>query len=218
LLCCCLLVCQSTSSYLFIFFTLVTHTVTCSSHPSRCWPCSLLLSLRDHKRHSTASPVKLALLEAGQYKFPLYCPLNFPPFRKSLSWGLTWALSGCLAQQRSYPCIAITLWLPDSAMSEHKPFFFPDDTHNHSRMKSRPDMDAKVREFMKLNPKKASCQTPESLRCHHFVTCSGDPSRCWPRSPLRDQERPYRIARKVNSLARQYKFPLRTDDTNKKIS
>jgi hypothetical protein len=30
--------------------------VTCSSHPSKYWPRSLLLNLRDQERHSTASP------------------------------------------------------------------------------------------------------------------------------------------------------------------
>jgi hypothetical protein len=103
------------------------------------------------------------------------------------------------------------LSLPDATTSKHKPFF-PDDFHRRSRTKLHvhPYMGTLVPELTRLKPK-ASYQTPESLSCHHFVTCSGHPSRCWPCSILLnlfDQDRHCCITRKDSPLARQYKFPL----------
>jgi hypothetical protein len=45
--------------------------VTCSGHPSWCWPCSPMLNLRDQERHSTASP------ERGSISSLLYCPPHY---------------------------------------------------------------------------------------------------------------------------------------------
>jgi hypothetical protein len=49
------------------------HFVTCSGHPSKCWPRSPMLNLRDQQRHSTASPEKLAYWQ-GSVSSLLYCP------------------------------------------------------------------------------------------------------------------------------------------------
>jgi hypothetical protein len=60
-----------------------THTqnVTRYRHPSRCWPRSPMLNLRDQKRYSTASRKASSL--ARQYKFPLILSATLPPSQGS---------------------------------------------------------------------------------------------------------------------------------------
>jgi hypothetical protein len=59
------------------------HLVTCSGHPSECWPRSQLLNLRDQERHSTASPEKLHVAHwQGSINSLLYCP---PQYFKSFN-------------------------------------------------------------------------------------------------------------------------------------
>jgi hypothetical protein len=89
--------------------------VTCSGHPSRCWPRSVLLGLRvrDQERHATASPGKLALWQ-GIISSLLYCPPNFPLHREASPQSLTWVLSRCLApaQQQHSPFMTTTTIVP----------------------------------------------------------------------------------------------------------
>jgi hypothetical protein len=57
--------------------------VTCSGHPSRCWPRSPLLNFRDQEKHSRYRITRKASSLARQSKLPLYRPLHFPPSEES---------------------------------------------------------------------------------------------------------------------------------------
>jgi hypothetical protein len=142
---------------------------------------------------------KKASIQPRQDKYPLYCPLH-------------WLLSGKLDVS--------SLWMLDTAtvstvhinksvapgrnhVRTHAIVFFADDTHRRPWTKPILYVDTQVPELTRRDPKKVSSQTPESLRCHHFVTWSGDPLRCWPRLlqfNLRDQERqlPHHQKNKLN--------------------
>jgi hypothetical protein len=68
----------------------------------------------------------------------------------------------------------------------------PGRYHVHTRMNPHPNMATKAQSSTETLPETGLHQTPESLRCHHFVPCSGHTSRHWPRSlllNLRDQKR-----------------------------
>jgi hypothetical protein len=55
------------------------HFETRCGHLSRCWPCSLLLNIRDQERHTTTSPEKLALWQ-GRINSLIYWPPHLYPF------------------------------------------------------------------------------------------------------------------------------------------
>jgi hypothetical protein len=87
----------------------------------------------------------------------------------------------------------------------------PEQYHVRIRMNPRPIMATKAQSSTETLLETGLHQTPEFMGCHHFVTCCGHPSRCWPRSPFlnfRDQETLHGITRKGSSLVRQYKYSL----------
>ena len=139
-----------------------------------------MLNLHDQERHSTASPEKLALWQ-GSISSLLYCPPHFPLLREASPRSLTRVLSGCLtpAQQRHPPLIRTTTVVPG---------------RNQVRtwMNPHPIMATKAQSSTEALPETSLHQTPESHRCHHFITRSGHPSKCRPHLPLlnlHDKER-----------------------------
>jgi hypothetical protein len=147
----------------------VNHTVTYSWHPSRCWP-----RLRDHERHSTVTTEMLALWQ-GSITSLLYCPPHFPHIRE--------------ASPKACRDLSLDIWhlLNNGIRRSWR-------HHRRSRTKPCPYPDVSTsipRASQRLYLKQASTKH-QSLRCHHFVTCSRHTSRCWPRSlqlNLRDKER-----------------------------
>jgi hypothetical protein len=159
---------------------LIHRSIKWSGHASSCWPRSLQLNLRDQETHSTASPEKLALWQVSISSL-LYCSPHFPLLREASPRSLTRVLSGCLtpAQQRYPPFMTTTTVVPG---------------RNHVRtwMNPHPIIATKAQSSIAALPETGLHQTPESLRCHHIVTCSGHPSKYWPSSlqlNLRDWER-----------------------------
>jgi hypothetical protein len=158
----------------------VVKYVSCSEHPSKCWQHSQLLNLRDQERHS-------------------YTVRYTPPLlMESSPRNLTWIFSGSLVMQRFPSYNNDTPVANGRHTSEHMPYFFSDDFHCRPRTTPRPYMDKhqkkkkKKNKFTRLDPNYASYQTPDSHRCHHFVSRSGHISKCLPCSPLpnlHDQER-----------------------------
>jgi hypothetical protein len=140
--------------------TSITHIhtcVTCSGHPSKCWPRSLQLNSRDQDKHNAASPEKLALWK-GSISSLLYCPPHFPHLREASPRSLTWVLSGCLApaQQRHPPFMTTTTVVSG---------------RNHVRTWVNPHLilAKKAQSSTEALPETGLHQTPESLRCHHSL-------------------------------------------------
>jgi hypothetical protein len=109
---------------------------------------------------------------ARQYKFPLMLSATLPPsqgsFAPKLDVSSLWMFGICSA----------------TASAVH------DD--NYRRLRTIP-VSTRIKSTSKHGHKGPELhQTPELLRCHHFVTYIGHPSRRWPRSPmlnLRDREK-----------------------------
>jgi hypothetical protein len=114
---------------------------------------------------------------------------TFPPLKEASPRRLTrfWHNNGINCVWRAQSFLDLRSTTSTSTASA-----IPGDNHRRPRMKPRlhtwtPSPWAPKR----LKLKKTSRQTPESLHCHHFVTGSGHPSRCWictPQLSLRDQE------------------------------
>jgi hypothetical protein len=134
------------------------------------------------RRDSTSLPSS----PARQYKFPLYCPLHFPPYH----WSLTWVVSES--------CTTITLSFLDESTSTlslfkwHPPLLTTTSLVPGRNHVCKRTLSARPPKILKLT--KASRQTQESNRCHHIVTCSGHSSRCWSQPRLLQR---YCIARKA---------------------
>lgn len=63
--------------------------VICSSHPFKCWPCSLMLNLCDQERDSTVSPEKFRVLN----KYTVNLLLHVTKWWQSSDSGVQW--DGC---------------------------------------------------------------------------------------------------------------------------
>jgi hypothetical protein len=153
--------------------------VTCCGHPSRLWPRSTLLNLRDQERHSTASPEKLALWH-GSISSLLYCSPHFPLLREVSPQSLTWILSENLAPAQQWHLPFMTT--PLSSWTKPRPYL--DESSSHHGHKG-PDLHRGCTWNRPPRNTRVTTLPP-------FVTCSGHPPRCWPFSQmlnLRDQER-----------------------------
>jgi hypothetical protein len=134
----------------------------------------------------------------GSISAHLYCLSHFPLLREASPRSLTWVLSGCSApaQQRHPPFMTTTIVVPGV---------------NHVSIWINPHsiMATKAQSSTDTLPETGLHQTPESLRCHHFVAGthpgSNHARRCLTcvikRNTLLHHQ-------KVSSLVRQYKFPL----------
>jgi hypothetical protein len=165
----------------------VLHNIVTCSRP-KCWPRSPLLNLRDQERYSTASPESLTVWR-GSISFLYSAHYTPPPLREASYWTLTWVFSGCLAQERYQPCVTTTLSIRTQPRLNTS--FFPYDIHRCRRMIPRPYMNVSPRAH-KTRPVEGFPPNTRITTLPPFLTCSGHPSRRWPRLlqlNLCDQER-----------------------------
>jgi hypothetical protein len=104
-----------------------------------------------------------------RYKFRLIMSARLLPsqenFAPKLDMSYHWMFGTCSA--------TTTLFMTTTTV-------IPGQNHVRIWVDHHPNMVTKAQSL----PETGLPQTPESLCCHHFVMCSGLPSRCWPRSLL----------------------------------
>jgi hypothetical protein len=122
---------------------------------------TLVAALNDWERHSTALQAKIALQRGSLSS--LYTVRYISPF----SW-------------KVHP----ESWSTNIGTSSTTSTI-PDNNHPSSPDEIMSTYEYQVHEFRRDSKwRRPPRETPESLSCHHFVMCSGQPSMCWLRPLL----------------------------------